>query len=91
MRNCTVCIVKTKAQINCAITAQWIYAFVFVYADCWFSHAAAQFFQPLRPFIITKDHIQKTVYGLGYPSIPTMTIEEFFDKKVEEGTLHEHG
>ena len=48
-------------------------------------------FQPLRPFIITKDNLQKTVYGLGYPSIPTMTIEEFFDKKVEEGTLHEHG
>ena len=48
-------------------------------------------FQPLRPFIITKDMLQKQVYGLGYPSIPTMTIEEFFDKKVEEGSLHAHG
>lgn len=47
--------------------------------------------QPLRPFIITKDMLQKQVYGLGYPGVPTMTIEEFFDKKVEEGTLHEHG
>lgn len=46
---------------------------------------------PLRPFIITKDILQKQVYGLGYPSIPTMTIEEFFEKKVEEGTLNEHG
>ncbi|XP_052254118.1 immunoglobulin-binding protein 1-like [Dreissena polymorpha] len=46
--------------------------------------------KPLRPFIITKDAIQKQVYGLGYPSIPTMTIEEFFDKKVEEGTLSKH-
>jgi hypothetical protein len=34
--------------------------------------------------------IQKQIYGLGYPGIPTMTIEEFFDKKVEEGTLHAH-
>lgn len=47
-------------------------------------------FQPLRPFIITKDLLQKQVYGLGYPGIPTMTIEEFFDKKVAEGTMHSH-
>ncbi|XP_052803915.1 immunoglobulin-binding protein 1-like [Mya arenaria] len=46
--------------------------------------------QPLRPFIITKDALQKQVYGLGYPGLPTMTIEEFFDKKVEEGTLSEN-
>ncbi|KAL4229001.1 Immunoglobulin (CD79A) binding protein 1 [Mactra antiquata] len=44
----------------------------------------------VRPFIITKDSLQKQVYGLGYPAFPTMTIEEFFDKKVEEGTLHAH-
>jgi len=47
-------------------------------------------FQPFRPFIITKDMLQKEVYGLGYPGISTMTVQEFFDKKVEEGTLHDH-
>ena len=32
---------KTKALITCAVIAQLICAFVFAYADCWFSHAAA--------------------------------------------------
>ena len=34
-------VAKTKALINFAVTAKLICAFVFVYADCWFSHAAA--------------------------------------------------
>ena len=29
---------KTKALISCAVTAQLICAFVFAYANCWFSH-----------------------------------------------------
>ena len=32
---------KTKALISCAVTAQLICAFVFAYANFWFSHAAA--------------------------------------------------
>ncbi|XP_048728397.2 immunoglobulin-binding protein 1-like [Ostrea edulis] len=40
-----------------------------------------------RPFIITKDMIQKTVFGAGYPSIPTVTIEEFYEQKVKDGTF----
>ena len=34
-------VVKTKALISFAVTAKLICAFVFAYADCWFSHAAA--------------------------------------------------
>lgn len=41
--------------------------------------------QPLKPIIITKDEIQKAVYGAGYPSVPIMTVEEFYNKRVEEG------
>ena len=41
-RDCTICVVKTKGLISCANTAQLICAFVFAYADCWFSHAMAQ-------------------------------------------------
>ncbi|XP_062575460.1 immunoglobulin-binding protein 1-like [Saccostrea cucullata] len=41
-----------------------------------------------RPFIITKDMIQKAVFGAGYPSLPTMTIEEFYEQKVKDGTFH---
>ena len=32
---------KTKTLISCAVTAQLICVFVFAYANCWFSHAAA--------------------------------------------------
>ena len=44
---CDVCIIraaKAKALISFAVTAKLICAFVFAYADCWFSHAAAQLF-----------------------------------------------
>ena len=41
-RNCTIRVTKTKALICFAVTAKLICAFVFSYADCWFSHAAAQ-------------------------------------------------
>ncbi|XP_038208213.1 immunoglobulin-binding protein 1 [Zerene cesonia] len=41
----------------------------------------------LKPVIITRDAIQKAVYGAGYPSLPTLTVEEFYDKRVREGTF----
>lgn len=42
--------------------------------------------KPLKPIILTKDDVQKAVFGAGYPSLPTMTVKEFYDKRVEEGT-----
>ena len=42
MRNCTIRVAKTKALISFAVTAKLICAFVFAYADCWFSHGKAQ-------------------------------------------------
>lgn len=41
--------------------------------------------QPLKPIIITKDLAQKAVFGLGYPSFPTMTVSEFYDQRVRDG------
>jgi immunoglobulin-binding protein 1 len=41
--------------------------------------------QPLKPIIITKDELQKAVYGAGYPSLPTYTVQEFYDQRVAEG------
>jgi immunoglobulin-binding protein 1 len=41
--------------------------------------------KPLKPIIITKDAIQKAIYGLGYPSLPTYTVQEFYDQRVAEG------
>ena len=40
-----------------------------------------------KPFIITKNEMQKKVFGLGYPARPTVTIEEFVNQKIEEGSL----
>ena len=42
--NCTIRVAKTKALISFAVTAKLICAFVFAYADCWFSHAAAHIY-----------------------------------------------
>lgn len=41
----------------------------------------------LKPIIITRDQVQKKVYGLGYPSIPTVTVDEFVSQKINDGTL----
>ena len=40
--NCTIRVAKTKTLISFAVTvAKLICAFVFAYADCWFSHEVA--------------------------------------------------
>ncbi|PIO56888.1 hypothetical protein TELCIR_21711 [Teladorsagia circumcincta] len=36
---------------------------------------------PLRPFIITRSEQQKAVFGLGYPSVPTMTVDEWYNQR----------
>ncbi|GLV45768.1 Two A-associated protein of 42kDa [Carabus blaptoides fortunei] len=43
--------------------------------------------KPLRPVIITKDDVQKAVFGLGYPSLPTLTVKEFYDQRVRDGVF----
>ncbi|XP_023298832.2 immunoglobulin-binding protein 1 [Lucilia cuprina] len=41
--------------------------------------------KPMQPFIITKDATQKAVFGLGYPSLPVMTVDEFYQQRVDQG------
>lgn len=41
--------------------------------------------RPMQPVIITKDKLQKEVYGMGYPALPVLSIEEFYDKRVADG------
>lgn len=41
--------------------------------------------KPMQPVIITKDKLQKEVYGMGYPGLPVLSIEEFYDKRVADG------
>ncbi len=40
-----------------------------------------------RPFIITRNRLEKQVFGAGYPSLPTYTVEEFYDQQVALGRL----
>lgn len=35
----------------------------------------------LKPFIITRDAQQKQVFGLGYPGIPAMSVDEWYHQK----------
>uniref|UniRef100_A0A1B6DT47 Immunoglobulin-binding protein 1 n=1 Tax=Clastoptera arizonana TaxID=38151 RepID=A0A1B6DT47_9HEMI len=41
--------------------------------------------KPLVPVIITRDEIQKKVFGAGYPSLATMSVQDFYDQRVREG------
>jgi len=42
---------------------------------------------PMKPILITREMIQKQVFGAGYKSLPTMTEEEYFQKEVREGKI----
>lgn len=39
----------------------------------------------LQPIIITRDEVQKRVFGAGYPSLPVLTVEEFYEQRVKDG------
>ena len=56
--NCTIRVAKTKALISFAVTATLICVFVFAYADCWFSHEAAQILYRLGLDIRTSKKVQ---------------------------------
>ncbi|NXC44444.1 IGBP1 protein, partial [Penelope pileata] len=39
---------------------------------------------PLKPFILTRDAAQAKVFGAGYPGLPTMTVNDWYDQKRRE-------
>lgn len=39
----------------------------------------------LQPIIITRDEVQKKIYGAGYPSLPILTVQEFYEQRVKDG------
>jgi immunoglobulin-binding protein 1 len=39
----------------------------------------------LPPFIITKSEEQRKVFGVGYPSIPTYTVDQWYTQMQEKG------
>jgi len=43
--------------------------------------------QGFTPFMLTKDRMQAQVFGQGYPSLPTMTLDEFYDREAAQGRM----
>ncbi|XP_021262228.1 immunoglobulin-binding protein 1 isoform X2 [Numida meleagris] len=39
---------------------------------------------PLKPFILTRDALQAKVFGAGYPGLPTMTVNDWYDQRKRE-------
>nr|XP_061792584.1 immunoglobulin-binding protein 1 [Nerophis lumbriciformis] len=46
---------------------------------------------PMKPFILTKDALQAQVFGSGYPSLPTMTVNDWYDQHKKHGVLPDQG
>uniref|UniRef100_A0A4W6EF02 Immunoglobulin (CD79A) binding protein 1 n=1 Tax=Lates calcarifer TaxID=8187 RepID=A0A4W6EF02_LATCA len=46
---------------------------------------------PMKPFILTKDALQAQVFGAGYPSLPTMTVDDWYEQHRKHGALPDQG
>ena len=42
------------------------------------------FLQAFRPFILTRNQIQAQVIGAGYPSLPTYTLDQFYEMRYKD-------
>ncbi|NXI47512.1 IGBP1 protein, partial [Galbula dea] len=42
---------------------------------------------PLKPFILTRNSAQAKVFGAGYPSLPTMTVDDWYEQQGRQGAL----
>jgi len=43
--------------------------------------------QPLKAVVITRTKLEAAVFGAGYSSLPTMSVEEFYEQRVREGVF----
>ncbi|XP_071979357.1 immunoglobulin-binding protein 1 [Engystomops pustulosus] len=46
---------------------------------------------PMKPFILTRDALQAKVIGAGYPSLPTMTVDDWYENHRSKGILPDQG
>ncbi|XP_051486435.1 immunoglobulin-binding protein 1 isoform X2 [Apus apus] len=40
---------------------------------------------PLKPFLLTRDAAQAKVFGVGYPGLPTMTVDDWYEQRRRQG------
>ncbi|XP_038140591.1 immunoglobulin-binding protein 1 [Cyprinodon tularosa] len=56
------------------------------------AHPAAQpSRRPMKPFVLTRDAVQARVLGAGYPSLPTMTVDDWYEQHRRQGALPDQG
>ncbi|NWR50638.1 IGBP1 protein, partial [Regulus satrapa] len=41
----------------------------------------------VRPFILTRDAAQARVFGAGYPGLPTMTVDDWYEQRRRQGIV----
>ncbi|XP_008934060.1 PREDICTED: immunoglobulin-binding protein 1, partial [Merops nubicus] len=46
---------------------------------------------PLKPFILTRDAAQAKVFGAGYPALPTMTVDQWYEQHGRPGAVSAPG
>nr|XP_034969934.1 immunoglobulin-binding protein 1 isoform X2 [Zootoca vivipara] len=46
---------------------------------------------PMKPFILTRDAAQANVFGAGYPSLATMTVDDWYEQHRKKGSLPDQG
>ena len=44
--------------------------------------------RPLKTFVIPKTNERSKVFGFGYPSRPTQTVDEWYDQMASRGHFH---
>ncbi|NXX80030.1 IGBP1 protein, partial [Urocolius indicus] len=42
---------------------------------------------PLKPFILTRDAAQAKVFGAGYPALPTLTVDDWYEQRRTHGLV----
>lgn len=46
---------------------------------------------PMQPFILTRNAAEAKVFGLGYPSLATMTVDDWYEQHKKQGVLPDQG
>nr|XP_055194420.1 immunoglobulin-binding protein 1 isoform X2 [Nyctereutes procyonoides] len=55
------------------------------------SYSSHQDRPPMKPFILTRNVAQAKVFGAGYPSLASMTVNDWYDQHQKYGVLPDQG
>ncbi|KAM9042583.1 immunoglobulin-binding protein 1 isoform 2-T2 [Megaptera novaeangliae] len=55
------------------------------------SHSSRQDRPPMKPFVLTRNMAQAKVFGAGYPSLASMTVNDWYEQHQKFGALPDQG